>query len=91
MASASWWAGAAQDRVEVIPERGHTYSGYLHPARAPGTCTVRWQASAWGDPAPVTVDVTLDRGTDRERRWRFTRLILPGSPPAILGTFDVDP
>jgi len=133
-AAATWWAGAAQDRLEVTPERGHTYSwrhpwsldtgigvppgdlevlepdgalarggattpsggrctwtGYLHPAPAPGTYTVRWQPSAWGDPAAVTVEVTLDRGTDRERRWRFTRLILPGSPPAILGTFDVDP
>jgi len=39
----------------------------------------------------VTVEVALDPGTDRERRWRLNRLILPGSPPAILGTFDVEP
>jgi hypothetical protein len=133
-AAASWWAAAGQDRLEITPERGNTWSwrhpwsldtgigvppgdlevlepdgslargaattpsggrstwtGYLHPAPAPGTYTVRWQAGTWGDPAQLTVDVVLDRGTDRERHWRFTRLILPGSPPAILGTFDVDP
>jgi hypothetical protein len=57
----------------------------------PGSFTERGRLPNRVDPAQATVDVVLDRGTDRERRCRFNRLILPGSPPAIPGTFDVDP
>lgn len=76
----------------TTPSGGRSsWSGYVHPAPPPGAYTVRWVPSAWAEPQVVTVEVVLDRGTDRERRWRFNRLILPGSPPATLGTFDVDP
>jgi hypothetical protein len=64
---------------------------YRHAAPRPGVYTVRWNPSAYGEPAVVTVVVLLDPGTDQERRWRLIRLILPGSPPTILGTFHVEP
>lgn len=37
----------------------------------------------------VYVEVVLDAGTDRERRWIFDRLFLPGRAQITLGTFDV--
>jgi len=67
---------------------------------APGTYTVAWggyQATYhdwWrpeeGRPVQVEVDVLLNGGTDRERRFRFTRLCLPGGGEVILGTFNVE-
>ena len=64
---------------------------YTHAAPPPGTYTVRWSPSPWQPIATVTVEAVLDGGTDRERHWRFNRLILPGTPPMVFGTFDVDP
>jgi hypothetical protein len=67
-----------------------------HPA--PGTYTLRWNArtpSPWwsledASPRIVQADVTLDGGTDRERRWHFESLVLPGSGTVVLGSFDVE-
>ena len=67
-----------------------------HPA--PGTYTIRWDAGAasrwWSDedaaPRIVQVDVVLEGGTDRERRWRFETLVLPGTGPVTIGSFDVE-
>ena len=67
---------------------------------APGTYTVSWggyQATYhdwWrpeeARPVQVEVDVLLNGGTDRERRFRFTRLCLPGGGEVVLGTFNVE-
>jgi hypothetical protein len=38
----------------------------------------------------MQVDIILDGGTDRERRWRFESLVMPGSGSVVLGSFDVD-
>jgi len=84
--------GTLAESGRTSPSGGRArWMEYTHPAPPPGTFTVRWVSSSYAEPAVVTVRVVLDPGTDREHRWRFDRLILPGSPPAILGTFDVDP
>ncbi len=84
--------GTLAESFRTTPSGGRCrWDEYLHAAPPPGTYSVQWQMPYWGSPALVTVEVLLDPGTDRERRWRFTRLILPGSLPAVLGTFDVDP
>lgn len=90
----------------TVAENGNTPSGgrkrwhgYSHADPAPGTYTVRWKPQTWdGDegrgaqvkPRRVTVEVLLDAGTDRERRWRFGQLIMPGKADAVLGSFDVE-
>jgi hypothetical protein len=64
----------------------------------PGTYTLQWNAgtpSPWwspedANPRSVQVEVTLDGGTDQERRWRIESLILPGSGTVLLGSFDVE-
>lgn len=84
--------GTVAESPRTTPSGGRsTWMEYRHPAPLPGSYTVRWKPAWYRDPAVVTVEVALDPGTDRERRWRLNRLILPGSPPAILGTFDVEP
>jgi len=75
-------------------------SQFLRANPAPGTYTVFWsgyEASGhtWWRPeeaAPLTVsvEVTLDAGTDRERRVRLGQLCLPGTGERVLGTFDVE-
>lgn len=65
---------------------------YTHETPPPGTYTLTWTAG-WrgGKPGRVTVVAVLDGGTDQERRWTWEQLILPGTGPVTLGTFDVDP
>ncbi|MBK8794271.1 MAG: hypothetical protein IPN59_14440 [Holophaga sp.] len=70
--------------------------GKSHPAA--GTYTLRWNAgvaSEWWSledarPRQVEVDVILDGGTDKERRWRFQALVLPGTGSVLIGSFDVE-
>ena len=96
----SWLPGELQvlEPDGATARYGRTPSGgragiweYTHAAPPPGTYTVRWDPSPWQPVASVTVEAVLDGGTDQERRWRFNRLILPGTPPLVFGTFDVDP
>lgn len=78
---------------------------YVHPTPIPGTYTVRWfdgqsgvdgyeydAGYSYGDKRPrkVVVEVTLDAGTENERRWRFERLVMPGTKRVTLGSFDVE-
>lgn len=66
-------------------------SGYLHATPPAGTYTLRWSGGyRGGKPFKVVVEANLDAGTDRERRLRFERLILPGAGPSTLGTLDVE-
>jgi len=84
--------GTLGDYLKATPSGGKIqWMAYSHPAPPAGTYAVRWKTYPWQEPAAVTVQVVLDPGTDREHRWRLNRLILPGSPPTLLGTFDVDP
>lgn len=65
---------------------------YTHDTPPPGTYTLKWLGGWRGaKPARIKVEAVLDGGTDQERRWIWERLILPGSGPATLGTFDVEP
>lgn len=65
---------------------------YTHDTPPPGTYALKW-TGGWrgGKPARIHVEAVLDGGTDQERRWTWERLILPGSGPVMLGTFDVEP
>lgn len=65
---------------------------YTHDTPPPGTYALKW-TGGWrgGRPARIHVEALLDGGTDQERRWTWERLILPGSGPVMLGTFDVEP
>lgn len=87
--------------LQVLEPGGRLASGIqdfekTHPAS--GTYTLRWDAGAastwWSpedaNPRRVQVDVILDGGTDRERRWRFESLALPGTGPVLIGSFDVE-
>ena len=68
------------------------WNTYTHASPPAGTYTLRWTAlPRYGSPCTVVVEALLDAGTERERRWRFTRLMLPGAGPATLGTLDVEP
>lgn len=70
------------------------------PAR--GTYTLTWSKphyrAWWRDEEPdlgnapirLRAQVILDAGTDRERRWTFESLGLPGAIPQTLGSFDVE-
>lgn len=65
---------------------------YQHSSPPPGTYTLRWVGGyRGGNPALLRVEAVLDGGTDRERRWVFTQLVLPGAPAVTLGTFDIEP
>lgn len=87
--------------LEVLEPGGKRAAGLQdfeksHPP--PGTYTLRWDAGApseWWSPEDacpriVQVDVILDGGTDRERRWRFEPLVIPGTGPVVIGSFDVE-
>ena len=65
---------------------------YTHDSPPPGTYTLTW-SGGWrgGKPGRLKVEAVLDGGTDQERRWTWERLILPGTGPVTLGTFDVEP
>jgi hypothetical protein len=79
---------------------------YHHATPLAGTYTVRWfdtragvdgysyeeygYASEEVRPRKVICEIVLDPGTDRERRWRFERLVMPGTPRVTLGSFDVE-
>ena len=66
-------------------------SGYTHASPQPGTYTLRWSGGWRGSPPhAVVVEAVLDGGTDRERRWRFEQLVLPGAGTVTLGTLDVE-
>jgi hypothetical protein len=66
-------------------------SNFSHPNPPAGTFTLRWSGGyRGGKPFRVVIEAILDGGTDRERRWRFERLMLPGAGPATLGTVDVE-
>lgn len=68
-----------------------TWNGFTHPDPPPGTYTVRWvEIPMETMPTMVTVDAYLDPGTERERQWHFSRLIVPGSSAVTLGTIDVE-
>ncbi len=102
--TAGEWASGSLQVVEpdgLLAEAGRrTASGgmlrwsgeYTHDTPPPGTYTLRWTAG-WrgGRPTRLRVEAVLDGGTDRERRWTFERLILPGAGPVTLGTIDVEP
>lgn len=76
--------------------------GYAWTHPAAGTYTLRWNQPRWTwdwrsyrdeDPDPprqVRVVVILDGGGDRERRWQFEAVALPGSGAITLGSFDVE-
>jgi hypothetical protein len=90
----------------TVAENGNTPSGgrkrwhgYSHGDPLPGTYTVRWKPQTWDDdegrgnqskPRRVAVEILLDAGTDRERRWRFEQLVMPGKSEVVLGSFDVE-
>ncbi|MDP2875771.1 MAG: hypothetical protein Q8O00_06265 [Holophaga sp.] len=87
--------------LEVMEPGGKLVSGVQdfeksHPAS--GTYSLRWNAGAasqWWSPEDaqprlLRVDVMLDGGTDKERRWRFEVLILPGTGRVQIGSFDVE-
>ena len=90
----------------TVAQEGNTPSGgrkrwhgYSHGDPLPGTYTVRWQPRVWEEeegagsqakPRRVAVEVLLDAGTDRERRWRFEQLVMPGRAEVVLGSFDVE-
>jgi len=102
-ASDDEWGGGS---LEVLEPNGDLASGgrrtpsggtldwsshYSHPNPAPGTFTLRWSGGyRGGKPFRVVIEAILDGGTDRERHWRFERLMLPGAGPATLGTVDVE-
>jgi hypothetical protein len=91
---------------EPTPSGGKNQGGsYTHPAPLLGTYTVRWfdprsgvdgySYDAWYEndeikPQRVVAEVILDPGTDREKRWRFERLVVPGTKRITLGSFDVE-
>ncbi len=70
----------------------HWSGEYTHDTPPPGTYTLTW-SGGWrgGKPGRIKVEAVLDGGTDQERRWTWERLILPGTGPVTLGTFDVEP
>ncbi|HJW09182.1 MAG TPA: hypothetical protein VJ483_06075 [Holophagaceae bacterium] len=91
---------------EPTPSGGKNQgTSYVHPAPLPGTYTVRWfdprsgvdgyGYDAWYEnsdvkPQRVVAEVILDTGTDREKRWRFERLVVPGTKRVTMGSFDVE-
>ena len=67
------------------------WNRYTHANPPAGTYTLRWTAiPRYANPCTVMVEVLLDGGTERERRWRFSRLLLPGTGSVTLGTLDVE-
>lgn len=65
---------------------------YTHREPPAGTYTLRWASSYRGaQPSTVSLEAVLDPGTERERRWTFSRLLIPGAGTFTLGTFDVEP
>lgn len=65
---------------------------YTHRTPPAGTYTLRWTAvHRGGTPFTVTVETVLDAGTEREKRWTFSRLMIPGAGASTLGTLDVEP
>lgn len=67
------------------------WNRYVHANPPPGTYTLRWTGlPRQGSPCTVRVEAILDGGTEQERRWRFSHLMIPGAGPAILGTVDVE-
>jgi hypothetical protein len=90
----------------TVADQGNTPSGgrkrwhgYSHGDPLPGTYTVRWKPQSWDEdgerqrqlkPRRVAVEVLLDAGTDKERRWRFEQLVMPGKSEVVLGSFDVE-
>ena len=59
--------------------------------RRSGAWNLRWSGGWRGSPPhAVVVEAVLDGGTDRERRWRFEQLVLPGAGTVTLGTLDVE-
>lgn len=91
---------------EPTPSGGKNHgSSYTHLSPLPGTFTVRWFDTRAGvdgygydgyyehsevRPQKVICEVILDGGTDREKRWRFERLVMPGTKRVTLGSFDVE-
>ena len=89
---------------EPTPSGGRNFGErYEHGSPVPGTYTVRWfdrsqgvEGYEWGSgggsrrPVRVVVEVYLDAGTEYERRWRFERLVIPGTRRVTLGSFDVE-
>lgn len=79
---------------------------YRHATPLAGTYTVRWFDTRAGvdgysyeeygynqeavRPQKVICEVVLDANTDRERRWHFERLVMPGTKRVTLGSFDVE-
>lgn len=92
-------------RLEVLEPSGKfrkSGEGYAWTHPSAGTYTLRWSQPRWNwgwrpygdeDPEPphqVRVVVILDGGGDRERRWQFEAIALPGSGAIALGSFDVE-
>jgi hypothetical protein len=80
-------------------------NSYTHATPLPGTYTVRWfdtragvDGYEWGEgsndaqaaPKKVVIEILLDPNTDRERRWKFERLVMPGTKRVTMGSFDVE-
>jgi hypothetical protein len=67
------------------------WNSYVHANPPAGAYTLRWTGgSRFGQPGTVVVEAILDGGTEQERRWRFSRVILPGAGPATLGTLTIE-
>ena len=91
---------------EPTPSGGKNHgSSYTHLSPLPGTFTVRWYDTRAGvdgygydgyyensevRPQKIVAEMILDGGTDREKRWRFERLVMPGTKRVTLGSFDVE-
>ena len=91
---------------EPTPSGGKNHgTSYTHLSPLSGTFTVRWYDTRAGvdgygydgyyeqsevKPQKVVAEVILDGGTDREKRWRFERLVMPGTKRVTLGSFDVE-
>ncbi len=91
---------------EPTPSGGRNHGNrYEHSTPLPGTYTVRWfdpnsgvEGYEWGGghgggdkrPRKIVAEITLDGGTEFERRWRFERFVMPGTRRITLGSFDVE-
>lgn len=97
------WGGG---RLEVFEPNGERVTGgrrstsggvldwdsaYTHATPPPGTYTLRWSGGWRGaKPFRIRIEGSLDAGTDREKRFSFERLFLPGAGSLTLGSVDVE-
>lgn len=84
--------GALAGSMRKTPSGGVAgWNQFTHATPPAGTYTLRWTGIyRESRPCTVVVEAVLDGGTERERRWRFSKLILPGTGSSVLGTLDVE-